>query len=535
MTFTRCSVMRSPDPLAEAVRLSAEGEEAWQLFRRHVEWAQGFALAFLFASDPRLIALFRERLATAQRLRVSGLEVFRPEQTATLVESMMERVRNPSETYESLAAPLWVEVAGRNDDSSWDETRRAMLARLNEHRELLRRNLRRPLILVFPLDVAQTVRETAPDLWSIRDLGLFLPGSSIAQVPAGTLPRPGTEASVDGTAVSRANAGGHPLVREWMRLRARATGKSRRRVGDVLLTGYRAFDAAFEAGDLDLAAGIASETLDLARSVGEKGIHSRDVGLALDRVGDVAVARGQWEEADAAYRESLEIAHRLLESLGETPQALRDVSVSLDRVGNVAVERGQLEEADAAYRESLEIARRLLESVGETPQAVRDVSLSLDRVGDVAVEWGQLEEADAAYWESLEMRRRLLESEGETPQSLRDVSVALSKVGDVARWQGQLEEADAAYRESLEIARRLLASGGETPQSLRDVSVSLERVGDVARERGQLEEADAAYRESLEMRRRLLESVGETPQSLRDVSVALSKVGDVARERGQLE
>ena len=105
----------------------------------------------------------------------------------------------------------------------------------------------------------------------------------------------------------------------------------------------------------------------------------REVSIALDRLGQVARSQGDWSQAEAAYRESLEIRRRLVERLGGTPEALRDVSISLTNVGQVARSQGNWSQAEAAYRESLEIGRQLVERLGGTSEALDDVATALVR------------------------------------------------------------------------------------------------------------------------------------------------------------
>ena len=87
----------------------------------------------------------------------------------------------------------------------------------------------------------------------------------------------------------------------------------------------------------------------------------------------------------------MEIRRGLEESLG-TPQARRDLSVSLDNVGQVAEARGDWDAAQTAYLESLELARELEDLLG-TPQAQRDVSTSqenLKRLSQKRADLGEL-------------------------------------------------------------------------------------------------------------------------------------------------
>jgi len=109
----------------------------------------------------------------------------------------------------------------------------------------------------------------------------------------------------------------------------------------------------------------------------------------------VARACSQFDTAQAAYDEGLQVLRQLAEQLG-TPQALRDLSVSLSKVGDVARARSQFDAAQAAYDEGLQVSRQLAEQLG-TPEALRDLSVSLNQVGDVAVARSQFDTAQAAY------------------------------------------------------------------------------------------------------------------------------------------
>jgi tetratricopeptide (TPR) repeat protein len=112
------------------------------------------------------------------------------------------------------------------------------------------------------------------------------------------------------------------------------------------------------------------------------------------------------------------------------------VSVSLNRVGNIARRRGNLEEAEAAYRESLEIDRKIREATGDTPEALHDVSVSLNKVGSVALQRGNLKEAETAFKESLLLWQRLVYVLPGTPnyeEGLEQAEEALRRIREGSR------------------------------------------------------------------------------------------------------
>ena len=96
-----------------------------------------------------------------------------------------------------------------------------------------------------------------------------------------------------------------------------------------------------------------------------------------------------------------------MDGIGETPEALRDLSVSLSNMGDISRALDHLEEAEGAYRESLEIDRKILKRFGETPGALGDLSVSLSNMGDISRALGRLEDAEVAYNEALERLDRL--------------------------------------------------------------------------------------------------------------------------------
>jgi tetratricopeptide (TPR) repeat protein len=343
--------------------LSVQGEETWQSLRYHVEWAEGFALILLFSSNPILYGLLRERLANIYHTRVSHLQQVTPRSAATLTEEIMSLIRTPSELHEYAAAPLWLDLV-TDKDTAWEHARDNLVARLNEHRDLLRQRLRRPVILLFPAGYRQRLRELAPDLWSIRDFSLELDALEMVrhdeETTVASHPASGIYDDFDTTSppIQALTLFDEAQWVEWERLQQ--SGATSR---EMLLVGWRATDAALSTGQLQRAAQIAKDVLKIAQRhmIREEETPEtiRDLSIALDNVGDVAQALGRWAEAEAAYRESLTLVRRQWERLGETPETIRDWSIALDNVGNVAQALGRRAEARAFYQEALALRRRL--------------------------------------------------------------------------------------------------------------------------------------------------------------------------------
>ena len=504
---------------------------------RHLEWqADSFSVVFLFADVGPMLALLewlKRRLVPQGHL----LRAFAaPSNLVADPEAWLDSLLTKWPALASEPGSLWALMHLQGQDRRWDQARLRFLARINERRFLLESQVKRPVVLVLPAGFRDLARRMAPDLWHIRAsshvlLASRLPGRPTGVSPGSSMAVPVTDPTVS-PSPSAALEDPMVVVQAWRSAVSQGAGRQA-----YLPLAQAAVLALLQMGKSAEAAEVAAQALALARrralateaieASPDAGSALRDVSVCLGNVGRVAMAQGDWGQAEQAYRECLEISRALVERLGDTPETLRDVSVSLNMVGKVATAQGDWRQAEQAYRESLEIRRALVERQGGTPESLRDVSVSLDNVGRVAKaqdDWGQ---AEQAYRESLEISRALVERLGATPQSLRDLSVALHKVGQVSSAQGDWGQAEQAYRESLEISRALVERLGGTPVSLRDVSVSLNNLGLVATAQGDWGEAEKAYRESLEIRRALVDRLGDTPESLDDLGMALYQLTSV--------
>ena len=276
-------------------------ERIWQNLRPHLEWAQGFALAFLFAGHPQPVQFLRQRLEESLQLRTLRLTVLEepssPAELLRVVEQILAIRADPGR------GPLWVELWRGTDEEGWPAARRQALHRLNERRTLLERDVGLPIVLILPQAERGRVYIDAPDLWAVRCF-------------TADLPAPDPPVKVSGTAPSEeyapaVGAPPSPAELEWARLLDRTKDRTRLDLRDA----FAAFESAIERGDLTAARATAYQTLDLSR---------------------------ERPKTDA-----------------ETPQALRDLSISLDNVGRVEGDLGNLEAARTAYRESLELRRQI--------------------------------------------------------------------------------------------------------------------------------------------------------------------------------
>jgi tetratricopeptide (TPR) repeat protein len=212
-------------------------------------------------------------------------------------------------------------------------------------------------------------------------------------------------------------------------------------------------DAAVAAGTLKEADAAFLKYIELAR----RARNEREVGVGLERRGDVQVAQGDLAGALTSYRDSLAIRDRLAQSDPGNAGWRHDLSASYDRVGDVQVAQGDLAGALKSYSDSLAIADRLAQSDPGNAGWRRDLSVSYERVGDVQVAQGDLASALTSYRDGFTIINRLAEADPGNAGWQRDLAVSHSKIAITLQKMGNGAEALAALRRGHEIMVRVAA------------------------------------------------------------------------------
>jgi tetratricopeptide (TPR) repeat protein len=250
----------------------------------------------------------------------------------------------------------------------------------------------------------------------------------------------------------------------------------------------------------------------------------RDLSVSYEKLGNVAVAQGQLDQAARAYGDGLTIAKKLAASDPGNTQWQRDLSVSYNKRGDVALKQGQFDQAARAYGDGLTIRKTLATSDPGNTEWQRDLSVSYNKRGDVALKQGQFDQAARAYGDGLTTFKKLASNDPGNTQWQRDLSVSYEKLGDVAVAQGQLDQAARAYGDGLTIAKKLAASDPGNTEWQRDLSVSYDQLGVVAVAQGQLNQAARAYGDGLTIRKTLASSDSGNSQWQRDLSLSFFQI-----------
>jgi tetratricopeptide (TPR) repeat protein len=420
-----------------------DAEAVWERLRAEFVLRDGFWLAFLFGAQApdvaEMVARTRDR-ARAEAKHVATLTLTTQAGEAAVLGQVL--APHPA----GLAA-TWVldgEAITADRLRLWSR----LLRRLNERRDALAAIHPAALLLACPAGSLPLVRDTAPDLWSVRSLTATLDTATDTTAVAPAIPEAPTTGRSDVTPVPGEPIQPSPEVGALLKRVASALRSDRTDL--AVNASLEAFAAASSQDDKLLAHAWLAQVRAGQDEPVEASLHARIAlegrrPLELDTtVALLEILSGSldWETALEAAAALVELRRELVRRHPDSPTALRDLSVSLNDVGATQEQRGQLDDALTAYTESLHLARRILTSYGDTPQALRDLSISLDNVAGIQQQRGQLDDALTAYTESLNLRRRILTSYGDTPQALRDLSISEENVARVQhqRAEGQLDD-----------------------------------------------------------------------------------------------
>lgn len=225
-------------------------------------------------------------------------------------------------------------------------------------------------------------------------------------------------------------------------------------------------------------------------------------------IGRVFQALGQYEEAEAMYRQALELRVALF-GLESAPSAESQHELAVDLTSN-----GMLAEAERLELLSLKTRRKLF------GQDSPEVTASLAGFGSILKVEGRLPEAEAVFRQVLVFRKTHLK-DGDT-----SLTSTLNDLGGVLRARGNQAEAEKIYREALAFEKKSLDTAepaiAATLSDLAGVLMEEDETGTRAR----ITEAEALLREAFATSRKVAGNAHPlVERTLNSLVTLLSKQG----------
>ena len=152
--------------------------------------------------------------------------------------------------------------------------------------------------------------------------------------------------------------------------------------------------------------------------------------------------------------------------------------MSYNKLGDVAMAQGNLEEAVKAYGESLAIRKWLAEGDPTNTGWQRDLSVSYERLGDLSVAQGQLEEAAKAYGESLAIAKKLAEGDPTNTGWQRDLAESYWKLADLEEGQNNAGKAMSYWKQAFDVLSGIEKRGLHlSPEDRKYLEISRQKAG----------------------------------------------------------
>jgi tetratricopeptide (TPR) repeat protein len=485
-----------------ANRYELANSQDWQALLNHFELGEGFAFILLLVPNDDGAEVCRDALTRYLRereKRVLQIPTPEPGDLKNLADTLL--ATHPDEGH----GAIWVGRAipeGVPEFRMWSEAWREGAARLNQFRNPLRRQFDIPLIFAGAPWLQQALRESAPDLWSVRTLVAWVEPQSRERVGPSRRFAPQEPASQHGPDIELA-------LSEASRLRLvpgkdLAVARLLYRAGLGFVAQYRwreAADAFSESLDLrrkhgasasDLADSAlqlgraltqtldydqAIEALSLAKSLYKESANALGEARCIDSLSDIALALSDLNTARARYEEALPLYRGVGYVLGEANCILN--------LGNIALARSDYRAAQARYEDSLRLYRQVGDVLGEAN--------AIERLGDIAFQLSDHNTAWARYEEALRLHRDVGDLLGEAN--------CIRSIGDIALRRFVLDTARARYEEALSLYQRAGTFQGQAN--------CLHSLGNIALARSDHDTARTRYEEALLLYERIGDVLGE--------------------------
>src|SRR5271157_2796680 len=566
------------DPQAERTddlrRQSLAASDDWQVVLRHFDYNHGFALGLILLPDSGFASTCRAALH--DHLLTLGKELL-DVSPGSVDELKYIASRLLTLHVSEDVATVWVAAVTSESDSdyeAWSAAWREGLARLNQFRNILQRQIPCTLFFVGASWVQAIIRTMAPDIWSVRSLVALV-------APTGVK----VEGSIASSQIATSPPADAPDPYFALKEAEQLRGKEGQELSFARLL-YRAGTGFNDRGEFEKATDVLRESLDLqykfkspprqladaevilAQSlvgIGQPGdsMAHYEKGIALYRAaGDlVAVANTLASQADALtavgdlaearklQEEVVDIFSRVLgPEHPSTLTCMNNLAWTIAAQGDLAAARKLREETLSGYRRVLgpehpntltsmnNLASTLWaqgDSAGarkltEETLAIRrrvlglehpDTLTSMNNLANILYEQGDLAGARKLHEEALDICRRVLGPEHP------DTLTSMSNLAETLRAEGDLAGARKLQEETLAVRRRVLRP--EHPDTL----TSMNNLAETHRAQGEMKGARKLQEETLGIRRRVLgPEHPDTLTSMNNLSVTLDAMGELAAE-----
>ena len=218
---------------------------------------------------------------------------------------------------------------------------------------------------------------------------------------------------------------------------------------------------------------------------------------ATERIGDVALARGEFAAAGALYERARVLTEAVIARSPSNNDAVFGRARAETRLGDVAAMQLDTRAAEAHFRAAIrDIDQALAREPGRADMAL-ELLQAQRGLGDTLVETGDSAGAELAYRAAIALATNHLAS---TPGELRwtrGLAVVRSQLGALLLMKGDADGALREQREDVRLSEEIAVASPRETRAQNDVAGARLRLGDIFRAVGDSASALAEFRGSL--------------------------------------
>lgn len=248
------------------------------------------------------------------------------------------------------------------------------------------------------------------------------------------------------------------------------------------------------------------------------------------------------ENAEKSYENALAIARELLKRDVLNHDWRFRLSVSLAKLGDVQMAREEFQGATISYGEALQIRRELVERDAKNKGWLIGLALSLEKLGDLEMRQSQkvdpeigkskLLSAAEKYKESQEILQQMSAADPDDSVSQLALGIGFGKVGSNQKARGDFGGALASYGQAVTIFGELAKRSPGSPDLQSELSKGFDQMGRIEQERGNSGAAVQNFQQASNMHRQLLRADPENIGLQMELGVILGRLGFSQNEQG---
>lgn len=190
----------------------------------------------------------------------------------------------------------------------------------------------------------------------------------------------------------------------------------------------------------------------------------------LDGQARVALRRGDLDRALERCERGLAIVERFVERDPQNDRHARELSIALELAGDIAIEDRRASDAADHYRESLAIAERLAKVGPDNVLPLDGIVTTAAKLAGVLFQLGEDDETLAASRTAVVAGRRLVAADRGATRPARNLAQALQVEAFVHDRRGRRAKAAEAFRAQYDVARASVERDPDDPWAYRSLA-----------------------------------------------------------------